>query len=165
MSLALFAAPFDDDDDINVSLPSKPSSVDGKSIMSRLRNKGTAVKQTPEHCNDDDSNCSLVDYNPTAEYNKPYTNQPYKPSKDSFAYENAGFFNTSSEPDVSNTYVPPINPTSDVEIKLNRLIGLLEDQNKRSTEYITEEIVLYLFLGVFIIYTIDSFTRVGKYTR
>jgi hypothetical protein len=28
-----------------------------------------------------------------------------------------------------------------------------------------EEVVLYSFLGIFIIYIVDSFTRIGKYTR
>ena len=52
-----------------------------------------------------------------------------------------------------------------LEEKVNYLIELLEKQNERKTEYVTEEIVLYLFLGVFIIYTVDSFTRVTKYRR
>jgi hypothetical protein len=28
-----------------------------------------------------------------------------------------------------------------------------------------EEVILYSFLGVFIIFIVDSFARVGKYTR
>ena len=33
------------------------------------------------------------------------------------------------------------------------------------TENITEEFILYGFLGVFVIYVCDSFTRSGKYIR
>jgi len=49
--------------------------------------------------------------------------------------------------------------------KLDYLIQLLEQQKQYKTEGTTEEIVLYLFLGIFIIYVIDSFARAGKYTR
>ncbi len=31
--------------------------------------------------------------------------------------------------------------------------------------FITEELILYIFLGVFIIYILDSFVRAGKYVR
>ena len=49
--------------------------------------------------------------------------------------------------------------------KLNYMIHLLEDQKEEKTEYVTEEIILYLFLGVFVVFVIDSFVKVGKYTR
>jgi hypothetical protein len=49
--------------------------------------------------------------------------------------------------------------------KLNYMIHLLEEQQDEKTENITEELVLYLFLGVFVIFVCDSFTRVGKYKR
>ena len=49
--------------------------------------------------------------------------------------------------------------------KLNYMINLLEDQQDERTNNVTEEVVLYSFLGVFIIFIVDGFTRVGKYTR
>ena len=49
--------------------------------------------------------------------------------------------------------------------KLNHIIHLLEQQQDEKTETVTEELILYLFLGFFIIYIIDSFARVGKYVR
>lgn len=49
--------------------------------------------------------------------------------------------------------------------KLNYMIHLLEEQQDEKTENITEELVLYLFLGVFVIFVCDSFTKVGKYKR
>jgi hypothetical protein len=45
------------------------------------------------------------------------------------------------------------------------MISLLEDQQDERTNTVTEEVVLYSFLGIFIIFVIDSFVRVGKYTR
>ena len=49
--------------------------------------------------------------------------------------------------------------------KLDHLISILEGQECHKTNNETEEIILYLFLGVFIIYVIDSFGKVAKYTR
>ena len=49
--------------------------------------------------------------------------------------------------------------------KLNYMINLLEDQQDEKTENVTEEVVLYSFLGIFIIFVVDSFARVGKYVR
>jgi hypothetical protein len=49
--------------------------------------------------------------------------------------------------------------------KLNYVINLLEEQQDYKTNNVTEEVVLYSFLGVFIIFVVDSFARVGKYVR
>ena len=49
--------------------------------------------------------------------------------------------------------------------KINYLIHLLEEQQHEKTNNITEEFLLYTFLGVFVIYVIDSFARTGKYIR
>lgn len=56
--------------------------------------------------------------------------------------------------------------TNDVLLnKLNYMINLLEEQQDERTNNVTEEVVLYSFLGVFIIFVVDSFARVGKYIR
>jgi hypothetical protein len=49
--------------------------------------------------------------------------------------------------------------------KLNYMISLLEDQQDERTGSVTEEVILYSFLGIFIIFVVDSFARVGKYIR
>jgi hypothetical protein len=49
--------------------------------------------------------------------------------------------------------------------KLNYMINLLEEQQDEKTSNVTEEVVLYSFLGIFIIFVVDSFARVGKYVR
>ena len=49
--------------------------------------------------------------------------------------------------------------------KLNYMINLLEEQQDERTNNATEEVVLYSFLGIFIIFIVDSFARVGKYVR
>jgi hypothetical protein len=49
--------------------------------------------------------------------------------------------------------------------KLNHITHILEDLQMEKTSNITEELILYTFLGVFVIFVVDSFARVGKYHR
>jgi hypothetical protein len=49
--------------------------------------------------------------------------------------------------------------------KLNYITHILEDLQMEKTSNITEELILYSFLGVFVIFVVDSFARVGKYHR
>lgn len=60
-----------------------------------------------------------------------------------------------------------INPPNKEEMikKLDYLIYLLENQKDIKSGSVTEELILYSFLGVFIIYVLDSFVKVAKYTR
>jgi hypothetical protein len=73
-------------------------------------------------------------------------------------------------------YVPYFNQGSDdnsptgvnkdeLLTKLNQIIYLLEEQQDEKTGNITEELILYSFLGIFIIFIVDSFARAGKYVR
>ncbi len=62
--------------------------------------------------------------------------------------------------------VPHFDSSNQVLIeKLNYMINLLEEQQDQRLESVTEDVVLYSFLGIFIIFIVDSFTKVGKYTR
>lgn len=49
--------------------------------------------------------------------------------------------------------------------KLDYMIHLLEEQHEDRTGHVAEEVVLYSFLGVFVIFVVDSFARAGKYVR
>ena len=68
-------------------------------------------------------------------------------------------------------YIPSYNNTSEsntddyLSKKINYMIHLLEEQRSEKTSYVTEELILYMFLGVFVIFVVDSFARAGKYTR
>jgi hypothetical protein len=53
----------------------------------------------------------------------------------------------------------------DLMKKLNYVVHMLEGQHDEKTGHVTEELVLYVFLGVFVIFVVDSFARAGKYTR
>jgi hypothetical protein len=59
----------------------------------------------------------------------------------------------------------PMYNDSKLMERINYMIHMLEAQQSEKTSNITEEFILYTFLGVFIIYVVDSFARAGKYTR
>lgn len=53
----------------------------------------------------------------------------------------------------------------DLVKKLDYMIHLLEEQQETKTNTVTEEVILYSFLGVFVIFVLDSFARASKYVR
>ena len=80
--------------------------------------------------------------------------------------------NTSYSNDYIKQYVPYYNQMSQgtgnkdqLLEKLNYMIHLLEEQKDEKTGHIMEELILYSFLGVFMIFIVDSFARAGKYVR
>ena len=104
-------------------------------------------KTQPNNYSGDDSKINKLS-NYSRSYEPPvklqHNNQPY--------YANMGL----------NTNMPRDDKLME---KINYMIHLLEEQQLEKTSNITEEFVLYSFLGVFIIFIVDSFARSGKYTR
>jgi hypothetical protein len=49
--------------------------------------------------------------------------------------------------------------------RLGYIVHLLEQQQNEKTNNVMEEYVLYLLLGTFVIFIVDSFSRGGKYIR
>ena len=49
--------------------------------------------------------------------------------------------------------------------KLNYIIHMLEEKKEEKTGHVIEELVLYCFLGVFIIFVVDTFTRAANTGR
>ena len=84
-------------------------------------------------------------------YNQSYNNKPIAAS--SPYYAKMGITGASSSGDTQ------------LMEKINYMIHLLEDQQHEKTANITEEFLLYTFMGVFVIFIVDSFARAGKYTR
>jgi len=58
------------------------------------------------------------------------------------------------------------NPSNDELLnKLNYIIYMMEEQQSQKTNYVTEELILYVFLGIFIIFVLDNFAKSTKYVR
>ena len=49
--------------------------------------------------------------------------------------------------------------------KMNKILEMFEDQKEIKTGQKNEEIVLYGGLGLFIIYILDAFVNIGRYSR
>jgi len=56
-------------------------------------------------------------------------------------------------------------PQPDLSDKVAYMIRLLEEQRDEKTGHVTEEIILYLFLGIFVIFVVDTFVKTGRYSR
>lgn len=142
----------DDDEDglADFNPPSKPisSGVERtKNSISTFENFDNVVNSNDVSNDDDDNEISTEAFQEaTPKYGQQYYNQyvPY--------YTNA-----------SNTQESSNNP--EIMEKLNYLVHLIENNNDEKINSITEELVLYCFLGVFIIFVVDSFAKVGKYVR
>ena len=153
--------------------------------VEQTKSKESAKKNSSDEEDDEDDMSSFL--NPPNEfYKSANTNTSDINSNFKSLYSNV---NASSTPSFSNTtdygrFIPdyskmyglgktesfvaavPRTNKSDVLIeKLNYMITLLEQQQDDRTSNVTEEVILYSFLGIFIIFIVDSFARVGKYVR
>ena len=213
MSLAMYAAPFDDkntsvshdDNYINQKrqthnktqkmFPKEPfttnSSFNSKkvnSVLEHLHNKTTTDDEEEE----DDlpfspppPQSSGVERKKITENYKLLGNTPHPVSTENTLDLNnyqSNYHNKTSQEDYYKKMLPEYfsqkpgayphnnlnesNSSQDILIqKLNYMIHLLEEQQDEKTNNVTEEVVLYSFLGVFIIFIADSFVRIGKYVR
>ena len=59
----------------------------------------------------------------------------------------------------------PGQPKGELIEKINYIIDLLEDQQDYKTNSIFEDLILYAFLGIFVIFIVDSFAKSTKYVR
>ena len=65
-----------------------------------------------------------------------------------------------------DTYKPQHAPQErELVDKIDYMIHLLEEQKDEKTGQDMEEIVMYGFLGVFVLFVLDSFVKTGKYYR
>ena len=65
----------------------------------------------------------------------------------------------------NNNYQPKKQTNQEMLDKMNKILEMFEEQKEIKTGQKNEEIVLYCFLGVFIIYIMDSFVNIGRYSR
>ena len=93
-----------------------------------------------------------------------YQSKQYMPQYSSM-YNNSGYNGSSNSGGIGSSSYDNDGSYDTMIEKLNYMINLLEEQKDERTNNVTEEVVLYSFLGIFIIFIVDSFARVGKYTR
>jgi hypothetical protein len=89
------------------------------------------------------ANNTVKSVNSTGNFNQVYDNKPYY----------------ASSLGISN------NTDNKIIDRLGYIVHLLEEQQNEKTSNILEEYVLYILLGTFVIFVVDSFSRGGKYIR
>jgi len=108
-------------------------------------------------------NNQLANENSQKKHNIPDYASMYKKSSFNLPYYQAQ--NSSDTSQTSNNQNYDTSSPNVLIDKLNYMIKLLEEQQDEKTNNVTEEVVLYCFLGIFVIFIVDSFVRVGKYVR
>lgn len=220
MSLAMYAAPFDNEISNNnkSSQNNKSSHNKTQRIYPKDNNKvNTVLEEIHNNSSEDDENY-LGDFNPppipdSAGVSKTIateqtmhltknkniemmsmmgnTPQPNTPTDDGYflnSYNNNNQTNQKSVDEYYKKIIPDYDsnrqninkqyysnatsydnqPTNNQDVllqKLNYMIHLLEEKKDEKTNNVMEEVILYSFLGIFIIFVVDSFARVGKYVR
>ena len=178
-SLALYAAPIEKDNDNNKN---GNNIIENKRVNrwhnKTIKNKGKVenMKKELAFSSMDSDSADMGDFKPIEEVDHTSPNNEVSDSFAAHAKSQNADYNTESfqnNPNLASEeyykeIVPNyINNNSNPELsqKLDYLIHLLEEQREQKTGSVTEEIILYSFLGVFIIFVLDSFARAGKYTR
>lgn len=168
----------DDDDDVGkFNPPPPPISVAGlntqkKESMMNMTNQNDIMFRTlgsaPQPTNQENNDLDLNNY---SNYGDKKTVEEYY-KKMLPGYNSNTPSNPNANPSnrlyhrMNNDQSSNVAPTQDVLLqKINYMISLLEDQQDEKTNNVTEEVVLYSFLGIFIIFIVDSFAKVGKYVR
>jgi len=146
---------------VQKTIPKKP---DQENMMNMTSNNDVMFRtlgRTPQPNFEGSDNLDLNDY---TNYGDAKTNDEY--------YKRVIPGYTPPKNNANKSYYNQVNyntlDTSSPDIllqKLNYMITLLEDQQDERTNNVTEEVVLYSFLGIFIIFIADSFVRAGKYVR
>lgn len=180
MNLALNAAPFDTIEDTTTST-SKRETTHDKPIKRDVDvpNKITTMRKHLILDSMDTEDSGLVDFNPpsrptsvgverTKDRSNEVNDEPFEPdytisSGLSTKLDETNYNEQYSTPHYGHHRAVDMNTT--FINKLDYMIHLLEEQREIKTGSATEEVILYSFLGVFIIFVLDSFARAGRYTR
>jgi hypothetical protein len=109
-------------------------------------------------------------YNPLLDDDEAVDKSKLEMSKDNDIYKQfINNYNNSTAKELYNpNYSNQLNSScsnNDLIKRLDKILYLLEEEKNDQNHLITEELILYVFLGVFIIYVLDSFVKAGKYVR
>jgi hypothetical protein len=134
--------------------------------LSNQQNNATfrTLGKTPQPNNDENLNLDLNNYN--TNYGNGMTPEEYYKKVMETSNQSPNLYNFTNKPYYNLGESSITNSSQDVLLKkINYMIHLLEENHDEKTNNVTEEVILYSFLGVFIIFIVDSFAKVGKYVR
>jgi hypothetical protein len=176
MSFAYNAATFNLNDDSQPMYQS--SNKHNKTIKNVKPSMAESIKNQLVLESMDDCSSKLEDFNPPAkpissgvERTREKSNEElYEPTDNKYSISKGvttDFTNTNYNQQYSSRYNNHQEDNINKQFinKLEYMIHLLEEQRDIKTGSATEDVILYSFLGVFIIFVLDAFARAGKYTR
>ena len=149
MSLAFYASPIDfKNNDLDIKLKEEKNKIN-RSMLTEMK---TSIETSPTTISDIHKNLKVDNDNELSNFYK---------SEQSINLDPA----IKSNYLLINGEAPPRTTNNEMLTKLNNILEMFEDQKEIKTGQKNEEIVLYCFLGVFVIYIMDSFVNIGKYSR
>jgi len=154
MSLAFYASPIDyKNNDLENKIKSDKTKLDKNTLMTIQQ--GT-LEQSPTTIIDIHKN--LKEENDTELSNFYKTEIPKYETKIPEQYKKKEYM-------IMQSYEKPKKNNQDLLDKMNQILEMLDDQKEIKTGQKNEEIILYSFLGIFLIYVLDSFVNIGRYNR
>ena len=161
MSLAFYASPIDFK---NIDLENKINEDKqkiNKNMLLSSDNAKTTLKQSDTNIAEIHKNLKVDNDNELTNFYKSEMPKPVQVYKPEQVYKTNDYLLINE----NQQKIQPKTTNSEMLNKLNSLIEMFEDQKEMKTGQKSEEIILYCFLGVFIIYIMDSFVNIGKYSR
>jgi hypothetical protein len=192
MSLAMYAAPFDNNEIKEENIVEKKRIKHNKLVKKKERNAENKKKIDESmlsqigkiHANiDSTEGGELSDFNPVPrpesqgvnrtverdqyENNEDDEVEEYESLDSSYAQQYYSKFlpGTIESMESGNLSTANMPLNENLVEKINYMIHLLEESQEQKTEHVVEEMLLYLGLGVFVIYVLDSFVKIGKYQK
>jgi hypothetical protein len=160
MSLAFYASPIDyKNNDLENKIKSEKTKLDKNTLMTFQQG---SLQESPTDVTDIHKN--LKEESDTELSNFYKSESPQFQSQNELKIPNQYKTNDYMILNSNNNYEPKRN-NQDLLDKMNQILEMFEDQKEIKTGQKNEEIVLYCFLGVFIIYIMDSFVNIGRYSR
>jgi len=138
---------------------------EGRIYPTPIHRKNAAVQKHKKTIDDLSKTLPLVTSDEEADSNYhpakvPETTEHFSSTKQGYTKP---FF--PSDDGTSFAYAPPNFQESASEIKLNRILHMIE-QNKTGYETpSSQDMMLYIFTGVFFLFTLDTFVSIGKRIR
>jgi len=171
MSLAFYASPIDFSKNEKTDKKSKKPKLDLNALRQMTQPKEEEISKIHENVENDlkqENDTILSDYyakEVEADLKTTITNNKYKQDLYQGESVNTDYLisNNLNTNIVKSSGVPPQNEL--LLSKINHIIEMFEEQKEIRTNQKNEEVILYCFLGIFVIYVLDSFVYIGKYKR
>ena len=152
MSLAFYASPIDyKNNDLENKIKSEKTKLDKNTLMT-IR-QGT-LQESPTNVVDIHKNLKEESDVELSNFYNSEIKVPAQYKTNDYMILNA-----------TNAIEPKRHTNQELLDKMNKILEMFEDQKEIKTGQKNEEIVLYCILGGFIVYILDAFVNIGRYSR